>query len=43
MLDFNQFDLYSKDGTAGGHVDLDAVWPFYQALIDTWLPGKLLW
>lgn len=43
VLEFNTYDLYSKDGTDAGHVDVDAVWPFYQALVDKFMPGELLW
>ena len=39
VLEFNAFDLYSKGVEL---VDVDAVWPFYQGLIDKWLPGYLL-
>ena len=39
MLEFNAFDLYSKNAT---QVDVDAVWPYYQGLVDKWLPGYLL-
>lgn len=42
VLDFNQFDLYTK---ASAVPDIDAVWPHYQAIIDKYtahLPGGLL-
>lgn len=44
VRDFNRFDLYSKDETAGAApLDVEALWPYYQALVDKYLPGELLW
>lgn len=40
VLDFNQFDLYTK---ADSRPDVDALWPYYQALIDKYMPGQLEW
>jgi inositol oxygenase len=40
VLDFNQFDLYSKSDS---RPDLNALWPYYQSLIDKYMPGKLKW
>jgi len=38
VLEFNKYDLYTKCVT---QVDVEAVWPHYQALIDKYMPGKL--
>lgn len=40
VLEFNKFDLYTK---ADGRPDVHKLWPYYQALIDKYLPGKLCW
>mmetsp|Transcript_9310 Transcript_9310/g.23699 ORF Transcript_9310/g.23699 Transcript_9310/m.23699 type:complete len:406 (-) Transcript_9310:359-1576(-) len=40
-LEFNKFDLYTKD--EGNPLDLDALWPYYQGLVDKYMPGKLKW
>ena len=40
VLEFNEFDLYSKSDS---RPDLDALWPYYQGLIDKYLPGELQW
>ncbi len=40
VRDFNQFDLYTK---ASSVPDIDAVWPFYQKIIDELCPGVLDW
>ncbi|XP_038056133.1 inositol oxygenase-like [Patiria miniata] len=40
VREFNQFDLYSK---SDGLPDLDALRPYYQALIDKYIPGTLKW
>jgi inositol oxygenase len=40
VLEFNKFDLYTKSQKM---VDIDAVWPYYQGLIDKFCPGKLCW
>ena len=40
VIDFNQFDLYSK---ADERPDLKTLWPYYQSLIDKYCPGKLSW
>ena len=37
---FNQFDLYTK---ADVRPDKEALWPYYQKLIDKYMPGKLDW
>jgi len=40
VLEFNQFDLYSK---ATAKVDVQLVKPYYQELIQKYMPGKLKW
>ncbi len=40
VLKFNRFDLYTK---ADRRPDIPALWPYYQKLIDRFLPGKLAW
>ena len=37
---FNKFDLYTK---AAARPDVEALWPYYQRLIDKYCPGKLDW
>jgi inositol oxygenase len=38
VLRFNKYDLYTKKGT---RPDMKALWPYYQTLIDKYLPGKI--
>jgi len=40
VLEFNKFDLYTK---ADIRPDIKQLWPYYQTLIDKYLPGKLWW
>jgi inositol oxygenase len=40
VLEFNKFDLYTK---ADVRPDVKKLWPYYQTLIDKYLPGKLQW
>ncbi|TMW55471.1 hypothetical protein Poli38472_010353 [Pythium oligandrum] len=40
VLEFNKFDLYTK---ADKRPDVKELWPYYQSLIDKYLPGKLAW
>lgn len=40
VREFNQFDLYTK---ADQRPDVDALWPYYQTLIDKYIPGTLKW
>lgn len=40
VRDFNQFDLYSKSDE---RPNLEKLWPYYQGLIDKYLPGELMW
>lgn len=34
----SRYDLYTKSTTVP---DIDELWPYYQSLIDKYLPGKL--
>ena len=38
--EFNQFDLYSK---ADAEPDIEALKPYYQSLIDKYMPGVIRW
>ena len=40
VQEFNKFDLYTK---ASAEPDVEALKPYYQSLIDKYLPGKLKW
>mmetsp|Transcript_2005 Transcript_2005/g.4516 ORF Transcript_2005/g.4516 Transcript_2005/m.4516 type:complete len:296 (-) Transcript_2005:126-1013(-) len=40
VLLFNQYDLYTK---SDDKPDIDALWPYYQSLIEKYLPAKLKW
>ena len=40
VLEFNKYDLYKK---ADSRPDVDKLWPYYQTLIDKYMPGKLCW
>ena len=40
VLEFNKFDLYTK---ADVRPDVAKLWPYYQSIIDKYLPGKLSW
>jgi inositol oxygenase len=40
VVEFNSFDLYTKSDE---QPDVDKVWPYYQSLIDRYIPGKLEW
>lgn len=40
VREFNQFDLYSKADVAP---DMEALKPYYQSLIDKYMPGLLKW
>lgn len=37
---FNRYDLYTKDEEVP---DIEQLWPYYQALIDRYMPGVLEW
>ena len=40
VIDFNRFDLYTK---ADSLPDFDAVWPYWQGVVDEIAPGELDW
>lgn len=40
VLTFNRYDLYTKCENVP---DVDALWPYYQSLIDKYCPGTLEW
>ncbi|CAG9803560.1 unnamed protein product [Chironomus riparius] len=40
VLIFNRYDLYTKSTVIP---DVDALWPYYQGLIDKYAPGALEW
>ena len=40
VLEFNKFDLYSKSDETP---DIEKLKPYYQSLIDKYLPGELSW
>jgi len=37
---FQRYDLYTKHGAKP---DVEALWPYYQSLVDRFLPGKMWW
>ncbi|XP_072934778.1 inositol oxygenase-like [Epargyreus clarus] len=38
VLKFNQYDLYTK---SAGIPDIEALWPYYESLIDKYIPGVI--
>ncbi|XP_026474155.1 inositol oxygenase isoform X2 [Ctenocephalides felis] len=40
VLEFNKYDLYTKSEEIP---DIDKLWPYYQGLIDKYIPGILEW
>jgi len=40
VLEFNKYDLYTKSGDLP---DIEALKPYYQSLIDKYIPGELEW
>ncbi|XP_053974779.1 inositol oxygenase [Hylaeus volcanicus] len=38
--EFNKYDLYTK---SGGVPDIEKLWPYYEKLIDKYIPGELEW
>ncbi len=40
VREFNAFDLYTKSDPIQ---DVDALWPYYEGLIEKYMPGKLRW
>jgi len=43
VLEFNKFDLYTKDDNGLQGDDIEALWEYYQGLIDKYMPGNLKW
>lgn len=39
-LIFSRYDLYTKSSKVP---DIDELWPYYQSLIDKYIPGVLEW
>lgn len=40
FLDFSRYDLYTKSADIP---DVEALWPYYEALIHKYIPGELEW
>ncbi|CAH0713540.1 unnamed protein product, partial [Brenthis ino] len=40
VLKFNQYDLYTKSAALP---DIEALWPYYESLIEKYIPGELEW
>ncbi|KAL1500975.1 hypothetical protein ABEB36_006385 [Hypothenemus hampei] len=40
VLTFNQYDLYTKSTEIP---DIESLWPYYESLIDKYIPGTLEW
>nr|CAH7753805.1 unnamed protein product [Callosobruchus chinensis] len=40
VLKFNQYDLYTKSHEIP---DIEKLWPYYESLIEKYIPGKLEW
>lgn len=40
VLKFNQYDLYTKSAAVP---DIEALWPYYESLIEKYIPGELDW
>lgn len=40
VLTFNRYDLYTKSSKVP---DIETLWPYYQNLIDKYIPGELEW
>ncbi|XP_066144300.1 inositol oxygenase [Euwallacea fornicatus] len=40
VLTFNQYDLYTKSSNIP---DIEALWPYYESLIEKYIPGELEW
>ena len=38
--DFNKYDLYTKSAEVP---DIEKLWPYYEKLIDKYIPGVLEW
>ncbi|XP_046733868.1 inositol oxygenase [Diprion similis] len=40
VLEFNKYDLYSKSDTVP---DIEKLWPYYEGLIEKYIPGEIEW
>ncbi|XP_035742020.1 inositol oxygenase-like [Vespa mandarinia] len=40
IIEFNKYDLYTK---SAGVPDIEKLWPYYEKLIDKYIPGTLEW
>ncbi|KPJ12988.1 Inositol oxygenase [Papilio machaon] len=40
VLEFNKYDLYTKSAAVP---DIEELWPYYERLIDKYIPGELEW
>lgn len=40
VLEFNKYDLYTKSTKVP---DIEALWPYYEGLIEKYVPGVLEW
>ncbi|XP_011055093.1 PREDICTED: inositol oxygenase [Acromyrmex echinatior] len=40
VTEFNKFDLYTKSGSVP---DIEKLWPYYEKLIDEYIPGLIQW
>ncbi|XP_033212643.1 inositol oxygenase [Belonocnema kinseyi] len=40
ILEFNKFDLYTKSGAVP---DIEKLWPYYEGLIEKYIPGVIEW
>ena len=40
VLEFNKYDLYTKSAAIP---DIEALWPYYEKLIEKYIPGVLEW
>lgn len=40
IVEFNKFDLYTKSGAVP---DIEKLWPYYEKLIDKYIPGVIEW
>jgi hypothetical protein len=43
VLEFNKFDLYTKDDHGLYDASVDDLWPYYETLIAKYMPGPLRW
>lgn len=40
IIHFSQYDLYTKSTEVP---DIESLWPYYESLIDKYIPGELEW